>query len=198
MNPVDYTVKSLKEGSIRFAAEQPENGKTTRVTCSSGVLTCSVLPVKVMSLCSSTCWGRSTVSRAKTWQQGGVKPEEVDWQDNGLEGKLDLVVTLDFRLSSTCLYSDIILPTATWYEKDDMNTSDMHPFIHPLSAAVDPAWEAKSDWEIYKAIAKKFSEVCVGHLGKETDIVTLPIQHDSAAELAQPLDVKDWKKANAT
>ncbi len=67
MNPVDYTVKSLKEGSIRFAAEQPENGKTTRVTCSSGVLTCSVLPVKVMSLCSSTCWGRSTVSRAKTW-----------------------------------------------------------------------------------------------------------------------------------
>lgn len=41
-------------------------------------------------------------------QQGGVKPEEVDWQDNGLEGKLDLVVTLDFRLSSTCLYSDII------------------------------------------------------------------------------------------
>lgn len=26
-------------------------------------------------------------------QQGGVKPEEVDWQDNGLEGKLDLVVT---------------------------------------------------------------------------------------------------------
>ena len=78
-----------------------------------------------------------------------------------------------------------------------MNTSDMHPFIHPLSAAVDPAWESKSDWEIYKGIAKKFSEVCVGHLGKETDVVTLPIQHDSAAEMAQPLDVKDWKKANA-
>ncbi len=40
-----------------------------------------------------------------------------------------------------------------------MNTSDMHPFIHPLSAAVDPASESKSDWEIYKGIAKKFSEV---------------------------------------
>ncbi len=76
-------------------------------------------------------------------KQGGVKPEEVEWVDNGLDGKLDLVVTLDFRLSSTCLYSDIVLPTATWYEKDDMNTSDMHPFIHPLSAAVDPAWESK-------------------------------------------------------
>ncbi len=195
MNPVDYTVKSLKEGSIRFAAEQPENGKNhprnlfiwrSNLLGSSG---------KGHEFMLKYLLGTEHGIQGKDLgQQGGVKPEEVDWQDNGLEGKLDLVVTLDFRLSSTCLYSDIILPTATWYEKDDMNTSDMHPFIHPLSAAVDPAWEAKSDWEIYKAIAKKFSEVCVGHLGKETDIVTLPIQHDSAAELAQPLDVKDWKK----
>ncbi|XNM78109.1 hypothetical protein ACLK19_08345 [Escherichia coli] len=36
--------------------------------------------------------------------------------------------------------------------------------------------------------------MCVGHLGKETDIVTVRIQHDSAAEPAQPLDVKDWEK----
>jgi nitrate reductase alpha subunit len=69
----------------------------------------------------------------------------------------------------------------------------MHPFIHPLSAAVDPAWEAKSDWEIYKGITKAFSSLCEGHLGKETDIVTLPIQHDSPAEIAQAFDVKDWK-----
>ena len=26
-------------------------------------------------------------------KQGGVKPEEVEWKDNGLDGKLDLVVT---------------------------------------------------------------------------------------------------------
>ncbi len=42
-----------------------------------------------------------------------MKPEDVEWRDNGTDGKLDLVVTLDFRLSSTCLYSDIVLPTAT-------------------------------------------------------------------------------------
>ncbi len=75
-----------------------------------------------------------------------------------------------------------------------MNTSDMHPFIHPLSAAVDPAWEAKSDWEIYKEIANVFSTVCVGHLDAETDVVLLPLQHDSAGELSQPFDVVDWHK----
>ncbi len=43
----------------------------------------------------------------------GIKPEEVEWQTAAIEGKLDLLVTLDFRMSSTCLFSDIVLPTAT-------------------------------------------------------------------------------------
>jgi nitrate reductase alpha subunit len=70
----------------------------------------------------------------------------------------------------------------------------MHPFIHPLSTAVDPAWQSKSDWEIYKGFAKAYSEVCVGHLGVEKEIMLMPLMHDSPAELAQPFDVKEWKK----
>jgi len=125
---------------------------------------------------------------------GGTKPKDVVWHETAPEGKLDLLVTLDFRMSTTCMYSDIVLPTATWYEKNDLNTSDMHPFIHPLSAAIDPAWESRSDWDIYKGIAKKFSEVCVGHLGVEQDVVLNPIKHDTANELAQGMGVLDWKK----
>jgi nitrate reductase alpha subunit len=123
---------------------------------------------------------------------GGQKPKEVKWHDEAPQGKLDLLVTLDFRMSTTCVYSDIVLPTASWYEKDDLNTSDMHPFIHPLSAAIDPVWESKSDWEIYKGIAKTFSEVAPEVLGVEQDLVLQPIQHDSPGEIAQPFDVADW------
>ena len=126
-------------------------------------------------------------------EEGRTKPVEVRWHDDAPQGKLDLLVTLDFRMSTTAVYSDIVLPTASWYEKDDLNTSDMHPFIHPLQAAVDPAYESKSDWEIFKAIAKKFSEVAPEILGVETDVVQLPLQHDSPMEIAQPV-VKDWKK----
>ncbi|HEX8841682.1 MAG TPA: nitrate reductase subunit alpha, partial [Sphingomicrobium sp.] len=127
-------------------------------------------------------------------EEGQQKPEEVVFREAAPEGKLDLLAAIDFRMSTTCVYADIVLPTATWYEKNDLNTSDMHPFIHPLSKAVDPAWGARSDWEIFKGIAKSFSELCEGHLGEETDIVLLPMQHDTPGELAQPLDVKDWKK----
>ena len=195
MPPVDFTVESLKTGTLRFAAEQPDNPQNfprNLFVWRSNLLGSSGKGHEYML--KYLLGTENGIQGKDLGVQGGVKPEEVEWQEKGGEGKLDLVVTLDFRLSSTCLYSDIVLPTATWYEKDDMNTSDMHPFIHPLSAAVDPAWEAKSDWEIYKDIAKRFSELCPGHLGVETDIVTLPVQHDSPAELAQPFDVKEWKK----
>ncbi len=126
-------------------------------------------------------------------EEGGQKPIEAKWHDEAPQGKLDLLVCIDFRMSTTAVYSDIVLPTASWYEKDDLNTSDMHPFIHPLQAAVDPAYESKSDWDIFKTIAKKFSEVAPEILGQETDIVCLPILHDTPAEIAQD-QVKDWKK----
>ncbi|CAM5790706.1 nitrate reductase subunit alpha [Castellaniella caeni] len=126
--------------------------------------------------------------------QADARPEEVVWHEQAPEGKLDLVVTLDFRMSTSCLYSDVVLPTASWYEKNDLNTSDMHPFIHPLSAAVDPVYESRSDWEIFKALAAEFSRQCPGKLGVEQDVVLSPILHDTAGELAQPKQVADWKK----
>ena len=125
----------------------------------------------------------------------GRNNQEVKWHDEAPIAKLDLMVDINFRLNSTGAYSDIVLPTATWYEKHDLNTTDMHPFIHPLSEAVSPAWESKSDWQIFKTIAKTFSKLAEKHLGVQKDLVALPMQHDSPAELAQPLgQVKDWKK----
>ena len=130
-------------------------------------------------------------------QEGGAGKncKEVKWHEEGPTGKLDLMVDINFRLNSTGAYSDIILPTATWYEKNDLNTTDMHPFVHPLGEAVTPGWESKSDWQIFKRLAKAFSGLAAKHLGTRKDLVALPMQHDSAQELAQPLgEVKDWKK----
>src|SRR5690606_25492012 len=122
------------------------------------------------------------------------RPQEVAWHDEAPTGKLDLLVNIDFRMSTTSVYSDIVLPTATWYEKHDLNTTDMHPFIHPLTAAVDPAWESKSDWAIFRAIARKFSEIAPEVLGVEHDVVLTPIQHDTPGELAQAYEPRDWMK----
>ena len=120
--------------------------------------------------------------------------KEVKWHETAPTGKMDLVVDLNFRMDSSALYSDIVLPAASWYEKADLNSTDMHSFIHPLSKAIAPVWEAKTDWEIFKHIAKKTSELAEQYMtGTYKDIVIAPIAHDSPGEISQP-EVKDWYK----
>ncbi len=117
---------------------------------------------------------------------------DIKWHDEAPQGKLDLVVDINFRMDTSALYSDIVLPTASWYEKNDLNSTDMHSFIHPLSAAVKPSWEAKSDWDIFKNIAQVTSEFARVHIPLPVkDIVNLPIAHDSIGEISQS-SVKDW------
>ena len=107
---------------------------------------------------------------------------------------MDLVVDINFRMDTSALYSDIVLPAASWYEKTDINTTDMHTFVHPLNAAVPPVWESKSDWETFKLISRATAEMSKVHFPKPfKDIVTVPLQHDTADEVTQPT-LKDWAK----
>jgi nitrate reductase alpha subunit len=194
-DPVAYAVESLKNGTLRLSCEDPDNPANwprNMFVWRSNLLGSSGKGHEYFL--KHLLGTQSGVQGKDLGAEGGKGCAEVVWHDHAPEGKLDLLVTLDFRMSTTCLYSDIVLPTASWYEKNDLNTSDMHPFIHPLSEAVAPVWQSRTDWEIYKGFAKKVSELAPGYLGVEKDIVLTPIQHDTAAELAQPLDVKDWKK----
>ena len=194
VEPKDYVVKGLKDGSLKMSCEDPDhpdNWPRVMFVWRSNILGSSG---KGHEYFLKHLLGTSHGVQGKDLGAEEAKPEEVVWHARAPEGKLDLLVTLDFRMSTTCLYSDIVLPTATWYEKNDLNTSDMHPFIHPLSTAVDPAWQSRSDWDIYKGFAKKFSELCAGHLGIEQEVVLTPLMHDTPAELAQPFAVHDWKR----
>ena len=104
-------------------------------------------------------------------------------------------MTIDFRMTSSTLFSDVVLPAATWYEKHDINTTDMHPFVHSFNPAISPPWQSKTDWEAWKAIAKKFSELAVDHLGTRRDVVAKPLWHDTPEAMATVHGVvKDWRK----
>jgi nitrate reductase alpha subunit len=195
MEAKDYVARELKSGGLKMSCDDPDdpaNWPRNLFVWRSNLLGSSG---KGHEYFLKHLLGTSHGVQGKDLgDTGGQKPEEIVWREEAPEGKLDLLVTIDFRMSTTCVYSDIALPTATWYEKNDLNTSDMHPFIHPLTSAVDPLWECRSDWAIFKGLAEKFSEVAPEILGVEKDVVLVPIQHDTPGELAQPLGVKDWKR----
>ncbi|MFB6165892.1 MAG: molybdopterin-dependent oxidoreductase [Haloarculaceae archaeon] len=85
--------------------------------------------------------------------KGGMAVEDTLWP------KLDLVVDVNFRMDTTALYSDIVLPAASHYEKHDLSMTDMHSYVHPFTPAVEPLGESKTDWEIFRALAEKIQEL---------------------------------------
>ncbi len=85
------------------------------------------------------------------------------WKD------LDLIVDLNYRMDTTALYSDVVLPAASYYEKSDINTTDCHSYIHPFDKVLDPLYDSKPDWEIFRDLAKKMAE-----LAAERKLCALP------------------------
>lgn len=188
---VDHVVSQLKSGALKFSVEDPdapENWPRVWYIWRGNALMASS---KGHEYFLKHYLGTHTNTIAEDMAEDSVR--EITWHKNAPQGKMDLVVDLNFRMDTSALYSDIVLPAATWYEKADLNSTDMHSFIHPLSAAVPPCWESKSDWQIFQAIAKKFSDLAEKHFPDPVpDVVATPLSHDTAAEIAQP-DLKDWR-----
>jgi len=68
----------------------------------------------------------------------------------GLLPRLDLLVTVDWRMSNTARFSDYVFPAAGWYEKNDITWgSPITPFSHVTTAAVSPLGESRTDWEFH-------------------------------------------------
>ena len=66
--------------------------------------------------------------------------------------QLELIVSIDFRLSATAMHSDIVLPAAQHYEKVATHMPSMELVLG--DAIVDPAGEAWAEWEIFVALAE--------------------------------------------
>ena len=154
----EHVVDQLKSGDLRFAAEDPDSPENFP----------RVLSIWRANLLGSSGKGNEYFlkhllgtdnSLRATEAPEDQRPQEVDWHESAPEGKLDLLLTLDFRQTSTTIFSDVVLPAATWYEKHDLNTTDMHPFVHSFNPAIAPPWQTRTDWDAWQTIAAKFSEL---------------------------------------
>ncbi|TSI10666.1 nitrate reductase subunit alpha [Lysinibacillus sp. BW-2-10] len=184
----------IVSGKVKWAIEDPdapENSPKTLFVWRSNLISSSA---KGQEFFMKHLLGASSGVLAKASET--YRPKEVNWREEDVEGKLDLLVNMDFRMTTTPLYSDIVLPAATWYEKTDISSTDMHPFINPFNPAVDPLWESRSDWDAFRSIAETFSKMAEKYLpGVYKDVVVTPLAHDSKGEMTQPLGlIKDWRK----
>ncbi|KOV87900.1 nitrate reductase subunit alpha [Nocardia sp. NRRL S-836] len=192
-DPVAHVLDQVRSGALGFACEDPDAPENWP----------RVLTVWRANLLGSSAKGNEYFLRHLLGADGnprasetppGERPRSVRWRDEAPEGKLDLLLALDFRMTSTTLFADVTLPAATWYEKHDLSSTDMHPFVHSFNAAIDPPWQARTDFDTFHAIAAKLSELAATHLGTRRDLVVTALQHDTPGETAQPGGVvRDWR-----
>jgi nitrate reductase alpha subunit len=185
VEPAQYVVDQLNSGELKFAVEDPDAPENFP----------RVLNVWRANIIGSSGKGNEYFLKhllgtdaAIHGQESspGRRPASMKWHEEAPIGKLDLMVTSDFRNTSTTGFSDIVLPPATWYEKHDLSTTDMHPFIHTFNPAITPPWEAKPDFEIFTLLARKISELQAGHLGVRRDLVASPLLHDTQDAMSTP------------
>ncbi|WP_298557930.1 nitrate reductase subunit alpha [Streptomyces luteogriseus] len=189
----EHVVEELKAGRLGFAGEDPDAPENFP----------RVLTVWRANLLGSSAKGNEYFLKHLLGTDASVRaaeappdarPREVVWREEAPEGKLDLLLTLDFRMTSTTVFSDVVLPAATWYEKHDLSSTDMHPFVHAFNPAIAPPWQTRTDWDAFHTLAKEFSRQAAGHLGVRKDVVAAPLLHDTPDELANPHGrVRDWK-----
>ena len=73
--------------------------------------------------------------------------------------KLRLIVSMDWRMSTTGRHSDIVLPAAQHYEKPNFPYTTPDVMNLTLSdRAVDPPGEARSEWQFTLMLAKTIAE----------------------------------------
>ncbi|WP_030176620.1 nitrate reductase subunit alpha [Spirillospora albida] len=188
----EYVVDELKAGRLEFACQNPEAPRNFP----------RVLTVWRANLLGSSAKGNEYFLKHLLGAGSSLRadetppdrrPRDVEWPEEAATGKLDLLLSLDFRMTSTTIYSDVVLPAATWYEKHDLNTTDMHPFVHSFNPAIAPPWQTRTDWDAFHTIAGAFSRLAADRLGVRSDIVAVPLQHDTPDEMATPHGrVADW------
>jgi len=190
---VPWVVERLRSGELRFAVDDPDAPESWPRVWFIWRGNAILSSAKGHEFFLRHYLGTHDNIVAEEQAEGRVRT--VVFREPAPRGKMDLVVDINFRMDTSALYADVVLPTATWYEKNDLNTTDLHSFIHPLSQAVPPVWESKTDWEIFKALAKRVSELAPAAFagGRATDLVAVPLAHDTPDELAQA-QVLDWKE----
>ncbi|MFI6496218.1 nitrate reductase subunit alpha [Nonomuraea typhae] len=191
-DPSLWVSEQVTEGGLRFACEDPDAPENWP----------RVLTVWRANLIGSSAKGNEYFLRHLLGAQDNAtaeeappeaRPRDVAWRE-APRGKLDLLMALDFRMTSTTLFADLVLPAATWYEKHDLSSTDMHPYVHAFSPAISPPWQARTDFAIFHGLARRFSELAAGRLDTAWDLVATGLLHDTPAEIAQPGGaVPDWR-----
>lgn len=85
-------------------------------------------------------------------------------------GDIELVINLDFQKTTSSLYSDILLPGVSWYEKTELVTTPVHQYAQIQQPAIEPLHDCKPELWIIRELAKRLDPSFEKEFYPELDI----------------------------
>jgi anaerobic selenocysteine-containing dehydrogenase len=68
---------------------------------------------------------------------------------------LDIFVTIDFQMTPTCEYSDVVLPAPSFWEKYELVGTGCHPYLQIQQEVVSPRHESKTEFWIVRELVRR-------------------------------------------
>lgn len=68
---------------------------------------------------------------------------------------LDLFVVLDFSMSPTCEYADVVLPCPTFWEKVELVGTSCHPYLQIQNEVVPPQYNSRTEMWIVRELVRR-------------------------------------------
>ena len=103
----------------------------------------------------------------------------------GLWPKLDTIVAVNFRMSTTAMHADYILPAAAYYEQHGIKYTQTYlPYVIVSDQAVKPLGESKTHWEIYGLLTER-----VAARARARGVTTVRGFNDEPHDLTKAYDV---------
>lgn len=120
----------------------------------------------------------------------GNRQGTLSWLD-----KLDFIVASDVTMTETCEWADIVLPACHWFECEEIVSQlTSHPHVMYQEKVLEPAFESKPDFEIYKLIADAMG---LGESFNYTEKEYFDKIFDSEAAVAQGISYDTLKSEKA-
>ncbi|MDW7726710.1 MAG: molybdopterin-dependent oxidoreductase [Candidatus Methanoperedens sp.] len=76
-------------------------------------------------------------------------------RDRATSGELEFILTMDFSMTTSAQWSDVIFPVPTWYEKFDITATVLHPYLQLQQPAIKPLFETRAELWIVRELAKR-------------------------------------------
>lgn len=92
--------------------------------------------------------------------------------------ELELFVTIDFSMTPTCEYSDVVLPAPTFWEKEELVGTSCHPYLQIQQEVVSPQYDSKTElWMVQELIKRVDPSLFKQFDFEESEIIEMLLQN---------------------